>query len=835
MKKILTLLFIGIFFFSYGQEKTDQVQYNKSGIISFLKFNEEKHKVPLSEVEKLLKDSLKISNANELILKKEEEDQFGYVHQHYKQYYKGIAVEYGGYAVHAKNGKIEYIAGNYKNIVSVNVTPVLSEEEAFHKALAIIKAKKYKWDNPDEEKLLKEITNNEEATYYPQGSLIIIKDVLQSDREYRLAYKFNIYAEMPLSRKFYYIDAINGSLLDMEEIIKHANAPGSGATRYSGMQSFVTDSYSGEFRLQEIRNGVVIRTMNMKKGTNYGAASEFLDNDNNWSAGEYNNSDLDNAALDAHWGAEKVFDYFHNVHGRNSWDGSGGAILNYVHANLIAMGYPNNDNAFWDGQRMTYGDGGTMFSPLTSLDVVAHEMGHGVMDKEADLAYEKESGALNEGFSDIWAACVEARFAPGKQRWSIGEDISLLGFPLRSMSNPKSGGLSSQPTTYGGTYWVGTNNCTPNSSNDNCGVHTNSGVLNYWFYILTNGKSGINDLNNAYNVQGIGMDDAEMIAYRALSVHLTNQEATFIDARNATILAATDLFGNGSCEVKSTIDAWYAVGVGNPYQSNMNISGASTLCHLGSSYYISNVPIGATITWSSSPNITLLSSQGSNPATFKATSTESGPNSFIKASINTACGSVNTTKNYIATTPGFATNPVIQGSSVVCNGGYWSVQWPSGADDIMWDFDQNNMILLSGGLNTQSITLQFKPGATGGWVSVKSHNACGWTPSPNYLGIAKMCNYYSYTISPNPSSSRITINKASVSADKVLESNELKTTNIPSVFAEIYSLKDNKLLKSFALEEEETLIDIQNIGKGVYVLRILENDAVIMTERLIFD
>ena len=142
--------------------------------------------------------------------------------------------------------------------------------------------------------------------------------------------------------------------------------------------------------------------------------------------------------------------YFRNVHNRNSYDNNGAVLKNYVHANLVAMGYSNNDNAFWDGSRMTYGDG-TSCDILTALDITAHEIGHGVckysVDSPNGLVYRGESGAINESLSDIWGVCVENWATTNKQTWLMGEDIGCIA---RSSSNPKS---YNQPNTYGGTYW----------------------------------------------------------------------------------------------------------------------------------------------------------------------------------------------------------------------------------------------------------------------------------------------------------------------------------------------------------------------------------------------
>ena len=332
------------------------------------------------------------------------------------------------------------------------------------------------------------------------------------------------------------------------------------ATRYSGLRSIQTQLSGASYILNDVTRGLGMQTYNCNKGTNYNTATNFTDVNNDWTAAEFANANKDNAALDAHWGAEQTYDYWSTIHNRNSYNNAGAKIFSFVH-------YSNAyDNAFWDGSRMTYGDGsGTYFDALTSLDVAAHEIGHAVCSNTANLAYQKESGAMNEGFSDIWGACVENFAAPAKSPWLIGEDIERRsGYAaLRSMSNPKSLG---QPDTYGGTNWRTIECGTPTQGNDYCGVHTNSGVLNHWFYILSIGKSGTNDKGSSYNVTGISITKAAKIAYRLESVYLS-ANSTFADARTKGIQSAVDLYGTGSAEVIATTNAWYAVGVGAAYVS----------------------------------------------------------------------------------------------------------------------------------------------------------------------------------------------------------------------------------------------------------------------------
>ncbi len=219
---------------------------------------------------------------------------------------------------------------------------------------------------------------------------------------------------------------------------------------------------------------------------------------------------------------------------------------------------------------MVYGDGSGRnndgFDPLVSLDICAHEIGHGVCQSTANLVYQRESGALNEGFSDIWGAVIESWADPleqdgtPKKHWLIGEELS--DEPMRNMQNPKE---CKQPDTYLGEYWepASTSDCpTPNpNTNDYCGVHCNSGVLNHWFYLLTEGGSGTNDNFKQYAVTGIGIEKSAKIAYLT-ELSLSNN-AVYSNCRTASISAAKTLYGNCSAEFKNVVRAWYAVGVGN--------------------------------------------------------------------------------------------------------------------------------------------------------------------------------------------------------------------------------------------------------------------------------
>lgn len=222
---------------------------------------------------------------------------------------------------------------------------------------------------------------------------------------------------------------------------------------------------------------------------------------------------------------------------------------------------------------MVYGLGdGVSMKPVVGLDVEGHEFTHLVINNNGNggLTYQKESGALNESFADIFGTCIEF-YSGVNTDWNIGEDIMVSAPYLRSMSNPNGG---QQPDTYGGTYWKNPNCGTPDETNDKCGVHSNSGVQNFWFYLLCQGGSGTNDLGNTYSVPGIGITQARQIAYRNLTTYLT-PNATYMDAYNGSLQAAQDLYGSTSSQYNSVRAAWYAVGIGS--DPNNYCSGTTTL------------------------------------------------------------------------------------------------------------------------------------------------------------------------------------------------------------------------------------------------------------------
>ncbi|MFF1840505.1 M4 family metallopeptidase [Streptomyces sp. NPDC058217] len=322
---------------------------------------------------------------------------------------------------------------------------------------------------------------------------------------------------------------------------------GTGNTQYSGQ---VTLGTAPSYTLTDTTRGNH-KTYNLNHGTS-GTGTLFSGSDDIWGNG--NPTNVETAAADAHYGAAETWDYYKNVQGRTGIRGDGVGAYSRVH-------YGNNYvNAFWDDSCfcMTYGDGSGNAAPLTSLDVAAHEMTHGVTSATAGLVYSGESGGLNEATSDIMAAAVEfySNNATDVGDYLVGEkiDINGDGTPLRYMDKPSKDGAS-KDAWYSGIGGVD--------------VHYSSGPANHFFYLLSEG-SGAKTINGvSYNsptsdglpVTGIGRDKAALIWFKALTTKFSST-TNYAAARTGTLAAAGELYGTTSAEYKAVADAWAGVNVG---------------------------------------------------------------------------------------------------------------------------------------------------------------------------------------------------------------------------------------------------------------------------------
>ena len=245
----------------------------------------------------------------------------------------------------------------------------------------------------------------------------------------------------------------------------------------------------------------------------------------------------------AYDGLGDTYHFYWDILTRDSIDDGGMSLLGEVH---FGRKY---DNAFWDGERMMFGDGsGTMFTGFTSaLEVIGHELTHGVTQSTINLLYSGQSGALNESISDVFG-CLVKQYKLGqtadRASWLIGEGIlgpALHGVALRSMKEPG--------TAYDGDNQPSNMSDYVNTTSDNGGVHTNSGIPNKAFYLVATAIGG-----NAWERAG-------RIWYYVMTNRLVGPDAQFHTFAQATLAAASTLYGASSTEAKAVADAWGEVGV----------------------------------------------------------------------------------------------------------------------------------------------------------------------------------------------------------------------------------------------------------------------------------
>lgn len=461
-----------------------------------------------------------------------EDDRIGMTHVRYQQQYRELDVEGQVYIFHAKEGKIISANGHFLPAIHISTTPVLTAEKALMLAAAGMK-----------QPFALEHAEHSEAHLV----------VLPLDRRPVLAYKCELFSRKPLVNQIIYVDANDGKILHEVSQICSTDVPGTAVTHFSGTQPIVTDQVSNGFLLRESGRGNGIETYNNS------TQALYFDADNHW---DNVNASNDQFAGDAHFGVETAYDFFHDHFGRDSYDNNGGVIRSYINDVNISL------NASWLGgteNAMYYGNGNSDYFPFVSLEIIGHELSHGVTEYSAGLQYWNESGALNESFSDIFGITIRFLNTPAVATWYCGDQLVRPGAsgaaPFRNMSNPNE---FASPDTYGGMFF-----------NNGDIVHYNSGIQNFWYYLLVEGGTGTNDIGNTYGVTGIGLEDAMQIAYRNLAYYLT-PTSTFSDARNGAEQAAIDLFGICSLQQIQTINAWYAVGVGGNNPSFQPVASYTT-------------------------------------------------------------------------------------------------------------------------------------------------------------------------------------------------------------------------------------------------------------------
>ncbi len=371
--------------------------------------------------------------------------------------------------------------------------------------------------------------------------------------QFLLTWEINIYLTKGGNSK-YFIDANSGKLID-KIILDTQCSTGSVSTSWYGVKTIWTWLNNGLYKTRDDCNTTPLYdnyVFNMlQDGIPNGVY--YTSTNNTWDI-----SPTEKVGGTLHWCMDQFEQYLRNHHSRDSWDDENSNWIGY--SNALIDGSSGNAAFFDQGSASytAYGYGASTSSPTddwNTLDIVAHEFTHGIDASEANLFYEDESGALDESFADIFGEIAE-KHVLGSNDWLVADVISGMT-ALRSFSDPES--LSTwyggpMPDTYLGDNWYSGNI-------DHGGVHHNSSVQNYMFYLLSEGGTGTNDNGDFYTVSGIGINNAREIAYLAL-VDFVVSNSDLADARDAWLSAVSVAFpGNTSYEC-TVEDAWYAVGVG---------------------------------------------------------------------------------------------------------------------------------------------------------------------------------------------------------------------------------------------------------------------------------
>ncbi|MFE8921823.1 M4 family metallopeptidase [Streptomyces rochei] len=464
-----------------------------------------------------------------LVVRDVVKDRDGTVHTRYERTYDGLPVLGGDLVVTSDAGKTERVVkATQKPIAPATVTPKISAAKAETQAVAAAKAAGA--EAPDAERAPRKVIWAANGT-----PVLAYETVVGGLQEDGTPNELHVVTDAATGAKLYEYQAIHN---------------GTGNTMYSGTVTLGTAQSGSSYTLTDTARGNH-KTYNLNRGTS-GTGTLFTGPDDVWGNGSASNAET--AAADAHYGAALTWDYYKNVQGRSGIRGDGVGAYSRVH-------YGNNYvNAFWSDSCfcMTYGDGSGNANPLTSIDVAAHEMTHGVTSHTAGLVYSGESGGLNEATSDIFGAAVEfhANNASDVGDYLIGEEIDINGdgTPLRYMDKPSKDGASKD-------YWY--------SGIGNVDVHYSSGPANHFFYLLSEG-SGTKTINgvtydsptsDGLPVTGIGREKAAKIWFRALTTKFTST-TNYAGARTGTLAAAGELYGTDSTEYKAVQDAWAGINVG---------------------------------------------------------------------------------------------------------------------------------------------------------------------------------------------------------------------------------------------------------------------------------
>ena len=480
--------------------------------------------------------SLQLADGTKMRQVAEQTDELGMTHLRFQQYYQGIEVEGAQFLVHAKGTRALSANGELALRFAPDVLqPAIDEARAW----AIVRDHLHADGYYDGERLVEALKSAASNTA-PRGTLLFTPTGPAQERV--LAWRFDAYIDPVDRSRRVYVDANTGAIIKEAPLLPNCFTT-SATTSFRGNQTFNTARanipvFGERFILTDDCHGNRLRLQSFNFTS--GSSKDVFDSDNNW-------SDQDQGQVTSFWALGVAYDYFDLVLKRKSYDNK--------NSDMVIVNNPTvGQNANGGGGAIVIGLAGNGFADdYNTTDIVGHEFTHSVIETSAKLSYDatQESAALNESFSDIFGEMTEAwEEQTATPDWIIGADKGCTAPAIcRNMKNPKA---LFQPDTYQGNFW---------QSGAGIDPHNNGTVQDRWFVLLAAGGSGTNaEISVPYNITGIGLAKAQRIAYRTLTRYLVST-SNYFAARDGSIQAAADLFGDGSPEQGAVIQAWCAVGV----------------------------------------------------------------------------------------------------------------------------------------------------------------------------------------------------------------------------------------------------------------------------------
>ena len=510
---------------SLSQSDFTVVERNNDGTIKYVRYAPTDNDVPATANE-FFSTTLKKGDADDFVLERSNNNDYGMYFECYQQYYQGVRVDDGFYNFRFKNGRMKGVRGHYVNVTGINPVPSISEKEAVDLYASYFGINKDNVIRSYVDLMIKEIPNN-------NG-----KESVSA-----LVYKVFLYAANASNEFVGFIDARSGKLLYKKNSAVSSSAEGQFHTFYnssSNPKSGITEYANNIYTLEDNYrvNGIVTYKQNPD-----GTTSSFSDNDNVWAYDDLTEYQI---ALDVHWTMEQINDLMYGTFSHNSYDNNNHGILSIINTESRGKFYPSGDI-------FTFGiaSGSTTYKPFGSVDILGHEYGHALLFKSSGLDDTGSTkAAIHEGLADIWAIIIEKHITPSANYWKFGEQIMDIGNScIRNFQSPNDATAYTQISS---TYGCGLFNSTDS--------HVKGGLLPYWFYLLVNGGSGTNGLNNNYQILPVGFDLAEQVIREAtFEPYYLHNCSSFQDVASALVEAAEVCSNNFITE--QVENSLYAVGL----------------------------------------------------------------------------------------------------------------------------------------------------------------------------------------------------------------------------------------------------------------------------------